>query len=411
MSRRKHRRNPRPSDAAGSNPQQTALIATTEPLAAEAAQTADQAAVEHEPESESELDTLPRQPEAAPVIGILAAEPALLIPPSTPSTMTITVDEPTLGARLKRGREAKSWSREDMAQRLRLPVSRIQEIEQDRFDQLGVVVYARSYLLRFAKLVDVPEILVRKQFPEVEAPAVVSRAASEPQANRRVQKWGRLASMVGLTAVLALSVFSFSRWQMPTTVQVRSLESPELPAAPAEAPVATPASAPNPAPTFAASFEANQPAGDPTTAERRDPTMAVQPAAAQPMAVQPAAAQPAPETLMASMTPMPPSRPTLAPGDHEITLTATDDSWMEVVEVGGRRIDQGLLRAGDSRRYVTRVPVRVRIGNSGGVQLKADGSLIDLVPLARRNVANLELFGASEKPPTQVESDASVESL
>lgn len=393
MSRRKHRRNHRPTEASPGQPQQAALIGA---IAAPGDETTAVDENQSEPDVPAMAEVLPRSLGTADTHVDSAPEPELLIQPAAPSTMTITVtvEEPTLGARLKRGREAKSWSREDIAQRLRLPVARILEIEQDHFDQLGVTVYARSYLLRFAKLVDVPEILVRKHFPEAEAPAVVSRAASEPQTNRRVQRWGRLASMVGLTAVLALSVFSFSRWQSPTSVQVRSLESPELPAAPAETPISTPA------PPADAAFTANFESTQPVTAT----TIAPEATALKP-------AQPGTETLMASMTPMPPNRPVLAPGDHEITLTATDDSWMEVVEVGGRRIDQGLLRAGDSRRYVTRVPVRVRIGNSGGVQLKADGNLIDLVPLARRNVANLELFGASEKPPTQVESEDSAETL
>lgn len=379
MSRRKHRRNHRPTESHPAAPMQAGLIDDQAP----------------EPESTAHAE-LPDQAtdqvrsDASAQAADAELEPVLLVQPAAPSTMTVSVDEPSLGVRLKRGREAKSWSREDMAQRLRLPVARIHDIEQDRFDQLGVTVYARSYLLRYAKLVEVPELLVRKQFPESEAPAVVSRAASEPQTSRRVQRWGRLASMVGLTAVLALSVFSFSKWQSPAPVQVRSLESPELP--PPAAPKPVPAVESTPA--FAADFE---PQANPAANSQAAPPVSTSASA--------------PETLMASMTPMPPSRPTLAPGDHEITLTASDDSWMELVEVGGRRIDQGLLRAGDTRRYVTRVPVRVRIGNSGGVQLTADGSRIDLVPLARRNVANLELFGTSEKPATQVESDASVESL
>ena len=83
---------------------------------------------------------------------------------------------------------------------------------------------------------------------------------------------------------------------------------------------------------------------------------------------------------------------------------------MELIEVGGRRIDQGLLRAGESRRYVTRVPIRVRIGNSDGVELQADGSPVSLAALARKNVANLELFGSSETPASRLESTAPVES-
>lgn len=385
MSRRKHRRNNRPTESNAAQPVQLGLTADVQVLDAETPASADA-----EPVLAAAATSMPIESEPS---AEATTVPTLLVQPSPPSTMTISVDEPSLGLRLKRGREAKSWSREDMAQRLRLPVARIHEIEQDRFDQLGVTVYARSYLLRFAKLVDVPEILVRKQFPDAETPTVVSRAASEPQANRRVQRWGRLASMVGLTAVLALSVFSFSKWQSPTTVQVRSLESPELPA---------------PAPLASSNPPVVDQTGTANGFESADTLAASQPTSA-PTATTASSAS-TPETLMASMTPMPP-RPSLAAGDHEITLTASDDSWMELVEVGGRRIDQGLLRAGDTRRYVTRVPVRVRIGNSGGVQLRADGNVIDLVPLARRNVANLELFGASENPATQVESGNSAESL
>lgn len=322
-------------------------------------------------------------------------QPTLLVHPASPSVMTVTVkeDETTLGQRLRKARQDLEWSREDMAQKLRLPTARITDIENDRFDTLGATVYARSYLLRYAKLVDVPEVIVRRQFSEPEVAAVVSRGSLDAAPSRRVQRVSHLAKYAVLTAVIMvpalMSVFNRST---PVPVQVRSLETAELSSSqPLPAPSTTPVE------TFAASFEpdaASAVSGKAVEANTQAPTADT---------FRAPATTPA-STLAASMTPMMPSRPALAPGEHEVILSAREDSWMELIEVGGRRIDQGLLRAGESRRYVTRVPIRVRIGNSGGVELQADGSPVALAALARKNVANLELFGSSAAPASPLES-------
>ncbi|MBK8283975.1 MAG: DUF4115 domain-containing protein [Ahniella sp.] len=333
---------------------------------------------------------------------VAVAEPVKLVHAAPPSTMSVVVkdEDTTLGQRLRRARQNLEWSREDMAQKLRLPVARILDIENDRFDTLGATVYARSYLLRYAKLVDVPELVVRRQFAETEEPTAVSRGSLDIAPSRRVQRVSHLAKYAVLTAVIMvpalMSVFNRST---PVPVQVRSLETAELSASQALPAPSTTAQAE----AFAASFEPEAASSVPPAEPSDAPKQAE---AAETYRVP---TTPPPSTLAASMAPMMQNRPGLAAGEHEVVLSAREDSWMELIEVGGRRIDQGLLRAGESRRYVTRVPIRVRIGNSGGVDLQADGSPVSLAALARKNVANLELFGSSEMPASRLESAVPVE--
>ncbi len=388
MSRRKSRRPGKPTDSTQSLQVQGVLPVSPVPKGDQPeADLADTLA-------EARLVALPEPTE----------EPVKLVFPTPPSTMVVAVkdEDTTLGQRLRRARQNLEWSREDMAQKLRLPVARIHDIENDRFDTLGATVYARSYLLRFAKLVDVPELVVRRQFADNEEPTAVSRGSLDIPPSRRVQRVSHLAKYAVLTAVIMvpalMSVFNRST---PVPVQVRSLETSEL--SPSQALPAPSTTTQNDA--FAASFEPET-----TTPATSDvtPAAAPKPAAGGAETFRVPAAPPA-STLAASMAPMMQSRPGLAAGEHEVVLSAREDSWMELIEVGGRRIDQGLLRAGESRRYVTRVPIRVRIGNSGGVELQADGSPVALTDLARKNVANLELFGSSETPATRLESASPVE--
>ena len=64
------------------------------------------------------------------------------------------------GALLKKAREAKKLSQEQIAKQLRLSLQWIENIENDDYSRAAAIIYVRGYLRSYARLVDVSADLV-----------------------------------------------------------------------------------------------------------------------------------------------------------------------------------------------------------------------------------------------------------
>lgn len=62
---------------------------------------------------------------------------------------------PTLGQRLRQAREKMGLSLADIAHQTRIPVPRLKDMEDDNFNALGGMAYARSFVQTYARLLDV----------------------------------------------------------------------------------------------------------------------------------------------------------------------------------------------------------------------------------------------------------------
>src|SRR5581483_3675550 len=81
----------------------------------------------------------------------------------------------SLGQRLRAAREARGWRGEDVAQRLKLPLSTIQALEGDCYDRIGHGIYLRSYVTKYLRLLDLPQVLAERALgQEVELPPLVT---------------------------------------------------------------------------------------------------------------------------------------------------------------------------------------------------------------------------------------------
>jgi len=84
-------------------------------------------------------------------------------------------------------------------------------------------------------------------------------------------------------------------------------------------------------------------------------------------------------------------QPTLIEGAHRLVVETSADSWVEITEASGKRLEQDLLRGGERRQYQGEGPFQISLGRSSAVQLRFDGRLIDLEPYTRDDVARLLL--------------------
>jgi cytoskeleton protein RodZ len=74
-----------------------------------------------------------------------------------------------------------------------------------------------------------------------------------------------------------------------------------------------------------------------------------------------------------------------------LTITATAESWIEVVNGSGGVVMQRVLKAGDVVDFSTSPPYSVVLGRAEAVQVMVRGKALDVQPYARNNVARFEV--------------------
>jgi cytoskeleton protein RodZ len=80
-----------------------------------------------------------------------------------------------------------------------------------------------------------------------------------------------------------------------------------------------------------------------------------------------------------------------ATGDNRLSLSFTEDCWVEIKDAADKTLFGDLGRAGQEIEFVGAGPFRVLLGYAPGVTLKFDGEPIALAPHTRNNVASLVL--------------------
>jgi len=227
----------------------------------------------------------------------------------------------SFGASLRRERELRGVSLQQIAASTKIGVSMLQAIEDDRFDKLPQGLFVRGFVREYARFLalDEQKILTELSFHASQAEAA-SPAAADPERRSssrfaaRLVNGGLIAGIFGGVVILILSP-SFSS---------RSAAPAPLPAVNASAPAAAPAPG-----TQVAS-------GNPS--------------------VLPGVASPS-----ASVLPQP----------LQLTLTATEDCWIGL-DVGGDRVENRVLRKGESFSIVARQNASLAVGNAGGLLVAID---------------------------------------
>jgi cytoskeleton protein RodZ len=276
---------------------------------------------------------------------------------TTSDSVQQTLFADPLGLRLRNAREGRRWSREAVAQQLKLPVAVIEAIEKEDWARLGPQVYARSYLTSYVRLLGLPPALVDEAVRPVSTAPLVAMGgvpASRRMVDRSLLNLGYLAitaAIVGSVVMLAM------HFQAPARdAQVLTLETP-TPAAP------RPASA-SPAPVPA----------------DRSPVMASM-APALPAAV------------------AAPATPPVAAVAGEIVLRFRGESWVEVLGPNGDIVERGLVPAGSERRLLPGTVGQVKFGNADAVDVLQAGRVVDVTAFRQANIARFAVSSEGSLTP------------
>ncbi len=334
------------------------------------------------------------------------------------------------GQRLKKAREVRGLTVEQVAKELHLSQRFVIAMEADAYKDLPEPAFVRGYMRRYAQLVKLsPDDIAGKfdqcyaadqETPPVDArpsnPIQLLGSITRPRLRlRRVMYWGSAAFI----AVMLLGVLwkGLSSHQKPSPVaEEPAVPAATAPAAPVAAPdaaatapanttpaAATPATAPLPVTTTPAPAPAVVPAT--TLAAPASPVMNVLPSPAAPSAVpapaaRPAPVKPVPLTVVPAAAAATPAAAVAAPvaaavpavtpgssGPDTLVITLGAESWVSVQDAKAPLV--GTLKPAGQITLKGQSPFYVNIGNAAAAAVTLNGKAIDLKPHTQGTVASL----------------------
>ena len=295
------------------------------------------------------------------------------------------------GMLLRQAREQQHMSVQTLASALKVPVYKLQALEEDRWDVLTDSVFTRSLALSICRLLRIPSEPVLAGLPKHEA----AKLASNPEGINAPFKEKTLRSLmspaqepgsgsaVKLAAVLLIAVaggagfYFLPQWQ--------SAEGDAIDAVAQGA-----ASEPLFMPQLQVEPEAPNAAGAAETPQAAAAAVLTEPVAAEQQATQPAPAEVAAATTpSSSSTASPASVPT---GGRVLRFTATAESWVQVRDAQQQVVMEKILKSGDVFEEVAvGRPLHVVVGNAEATRVEVDGAAFNFAGSAKNNVARFEV--------------------
>lgn len=277
----------------------------------------------------------------------------------------------TAGAWLRSARQQRGLHIAALAVMLKVPQAKLEALEGDRFTELPDATFARALATAVCRALKVDPGPVLALLPRTsELGFDVRPGLNQPFRERgagpidggllsllkRPVVWG-----LGLLLIVAAAIYWVPAGWLP--------ESGPTPAFP---PAALPASGVVTAATSApVEFI-------PAPVATSEPVLSPPPVVA--------TSAPAPALVASAPLPLP--NPA---GGPALRLTATADSWIEVVDAKGQTLLSRVLRQGEQQDFSGAAPYKVRVGNVSGTKIEWRGSAYDLTARASNNVARVEL--------------------
>ena len=283
------------------------------------------------------------------------------------------------GALLRQARQSAGMDIAVLASALKVPVNKLQALENDDFAVLPDAVFARALASSVCRTLKVDPAPVLGQLPQGQAPRLVgdkdglNAKFKDPQDKAPPLRLPAASRGVSLT-VLVLLAAAAAVYFLPSGMLEFDLARAPAPAPePAQAVVEASqenGSVSEAVPGAESAVSAQSPASDVPAAA---PTAAV-PAAAVPM-------------VAASVA----SAAGAAVASALLEFRATAESWVQVRDAAGAVVFERTLKAGESAQAPGKPPLSVVVGKVNATEVMVRGAPFDLSTVARENVARFEV--------------------
>ena len=343
---------------------------------------------------------------------------------------------PGRGALMRIAREKAGLSVQQLANGMNLSQKQILALEADDLSALPSATFVRGFVRNYARIVgcDPSQFDVSTPLP-AEQQQTASQTLTPPAENMPIQsnrydanrRWMIAA---GVVVVIGL-VGGYVKWEhieqarslllpkaelnVPSAPRLSAEDQPAPTAAPALESQAPPSASATETPGAAAPLQPASsaastaalpatpapPVAPPASASTVSPpkTTAINPAPVSPVATPSPVVSPAPKSISADAEALAAaSAPRLDPSlpAFPVVLDLSQDSWVDVREIGGKVFVHGTVKAGEHREFQARGQVKVIIGNAPGVSLSWKGKAVDLSDSTKDSVARLTLEPVNE---------------
>lgn len=308
-----------------------------------------------------------------------------------------TATQPVIGGAgrlLRQAREQQQMSVQALASTLKVPVYKLQALEEDRWDVLTDSVFTRSLALSVCRLLHIPAEPVLAGLPKHEA----AKLASNPEGINAPFKEKTLRSLMSssqdsgssnaVKVVAALLIAVAGGAGLYFVPQWQAAEEAQAAAAPGEAATDEPLFMPQ------LQTEPETPMAEPSEAKSESVTaVTAASAAVDATANPPAAVTAAAEAAKAvAAAPEPASKPAAAANGRVLRFAATGESWVQVRDAQQQVVMEKMLKAGDVyQEAAAGRPLQIVVGNASATTLEIDGVATDLTASAKNNVARFEV--------------------
>ncbi len=318
-------------------------------------------------------------------VGVARASDADPVPAGAP--------EQTAGAMLRAGREAAGLHVAALAVAMKVPVAKLDALENDRYDLLPDAVFARALAASVCRTLKIDAAPVLARLPQTAKPRLVQdtdglnapfRSPRDAIGSHWKDQLTRpVALTVGALLVGAVVVLLLPRQPVDDSVVAARSSTPAPEAAPQAAVAGSDA-----APAAAA-------ATAPPEVMTASVAMPLPPAAATPVAAATAAsaavAAPAAPAAATASAPATATATATAVAGGVIVFRASAQSWIEVRDAAGAVPLRKLLAAGETVGASGAMPLQVTVGNAGATAVQVRGKPFDLGAITRDNVARFEV--------------------
>ena len=305
----------------------------------------------------------------------------------------------TAGALLRRARETAGLHVAALAVSLKVPVRKLEALEEDRWDLLPDAVFARALASSVCRTLKIDPQPVLDRLPRTSAPRLIPsdegintpfRAPNDGAA----QAWRGQLTRPTFLVVFALLIGALVLVLLPSMQRDDTAPGIAAPTASPQQPVAVAAATAEPAASSAPVANVVQSAAVGTATAvlpaggASDGAAALKPAKtlAAASAAKPASAAAAPSAPASVAT-----SEAAAAASGIVVFRTRKESWVEVTDAKGAIAFRRLLAPGEATGVSGTLPLQVTVGRVDATEVQVRGKPFDLQPVSRDNVARFEV--------------------